>query len=334
MTLLVRNEADIIAAQLAFHRQAGVDLVLATDNGSTDETPEVLERFAHDGFVIWERDPDRGLSQVECVTRMARRGATEFGADWVINSDGDEFWWPRGGTLKDVFARVHRRFATVSGMWRHFVPVVPDDGFFAERMTLRLSAPVVDRQHLFNPHFKTAHRASPAITIGGGNHDATGPGIVPLRGWYPIDVLHFPLRSLAQCEQKYVQHYEWRSDTAEKRRHIDPHMAAAYVAHTEGRMEDFYRSLAVDKTEAATRLRNGTLARDTRLRDALRTQVAPLPRETFDVEAVDPLYVSELGTLEDHSQLARAQSRLERLERRVAVLESRLLSRLRARLAQ
>jgi Glycosyl transferase family 2 len=333
MTLLARNEADIIAAQLAFHRQAGVDLVLATDNGSSDATPDIFEQYARDDFVVWERNPDRQLSQIECVTQMARRAATEFGADWVINSDADEFWWPRGGTLKDVFASVHGRFGAIAGMWRHFVPVVPDDGFFAERMIFRLTRPTVDRQLLFNPHFKTAHRGNPKVRVGGGNHDAAGPGILPLRGWYPIDVLHFPLRSLAQCEQKYIQHVEWRSSTSKTRKHIDPHLTAAYTAYEEGRMEQFYRSLAVDEAEATNRLHERTLARDERLRDALRAERS-LHTPAFAVDAHDVLYVSELATLEEHSPLARIQQRLERLESRVVALESSPIARWRTRSGQ
>ena len=43
MTLLARDEIDIVDSWLAFHLNAGVDLVIATDNRSRDGTTEVLE---------------------------------------------------------------------------------------------------------------------------------------------------------------------------------------------------------------------------------------------------------------------------------------------------
>ena len=43
MTIMVRNEADVIEDNLRFHRAQGVDFFIALDNGSTDGTREILE---------------------------------------------------------------------------------------------------------------------------------------------------------------------------------------------------------------------------------------------------------------------------------------------------
>jgi hypothetical protein len=74
MTLLARDEADVIESWLSFHLNAGADFVIATDNKSVDGTSEVLERYAREGHVHLIREPGEDLRQNEWVTRMSSGG--------------------------------------------------------------------------------------------------------------------------------------------------------------------------------------------------------------------------------------------------------------------
>ena len=77
LTLLARDEADVVDAHLAFHLNAGVDFVVATDNGSEDGTTEILERYERAGHLHLIREPGADMRQSEWVTRMARLAATD-----------------------------------------------------------------------------------------------------------------------------------------------------------------------------------------------------------------------------------------------------------------
>ena len=334
MTLFVRDEADIIDAQIAFHLNAGVDIVLATDNGSTDGTTEVLNHYAQDGELVYTRNPEI-VSQVDTVTNMAQRAAAEFGADWVINADADEFWFPRRGSLKEIFTSVPGRFGAVRGMLRNFVPR-PDahaPTFFAERMTVRRSLPSTDRLDPFKTYFKTAHRGDPEVQVGGGNHEVVGRRLIPLPDWYPIDVLHFPIRSLEQCARKFVR---WWQITSTSGVSSNPYYDLAHKAHREGRMEEFYATYIVSDSILRERLAADTLAIDTRLRDALREmqtssthggsrfrRLGPQEELRLTSAELDEGYTSELAVLADQTPLVRAQQVMEAVESRLRALEHR-----------
>jgi len=63
MTLLARDEADIVDAQIAFHLHAGVDFVVATDNRSSDGTTEILERYERAGRLRLLQEPGDDMRQ-------------------------------------------------------------------------------------------------------------------------------------------------------------------------------------------------------------------------------------------------------------------------------
>jgi hypothetical protein len=342
LTLLARDEADIVDAQIAFHLHAGVDFVIATDNRSEDGTAEILERYEREGLLLLLREEGDDMRQDEWVTRMARLAAVELGADWVINADADEFWWPRSGSLKDVLAAVPRRYGVVRGCWRHFVPRPWTDPFFAERMTVRLCAPAHpgDKETIFHAHQKVAHRADPEVSIEPGNHDARSPRLAPLRGWHPLEVLHFSLRSSEQLGRKAVR--DWVGWTQNP---YGPtlHQELAYEAQRAGRLEEYYGSFVVSDEALARGLADGSLALDSRLRDALRAISAPgeerrfvLPehgreRLSFPQPGVahDAVYASEAAVLADIDGVVRAERRVDLLEARLSSLERGALARLR-----
>jgi Glycosyl transferase family 2 len=82
MTLLARDEADILDAQIRFHLNAGIDFVIATDNRSQDGTTEILESYAEAGQLHLIREYGEYLRRAGWITRMGRLAATEFRADW------------------------------------------------------------------------------------------------------------------------------------------------------------------------------------------------------------------------------------------------------------
>lgn len=346
MTLLARDEADVIRAQVTFHLNAGVDFVIATDNGSVDGTREILQSFVRSGHLRLIDEPAHDRRHGAWFTRMARLAATEHAADWVINSDADEFWWPRGENLREVLSAVPARYGTVGAILRNFTPR-PDDGrFFSERMTVRLSAraPINDPASRYRPHLKIAHRADAQVVVEPGNHGISGTSLRPLRGWYPLEVLHFPWRSQEQAEQQAVR---WiggttaptGSDLVHEGKQ-NAYQYAAYEAHLEGRFAEYYGSYVVDDAALARGLEEGSLVNDTRLRDVLGRLGAPDFAEGVRAEPLGfPLpdiveearYAVDVAVLGE-ANLVRLQRRLDGFEQRLSTLERGTLQRVRRQL--
>lgn len=331
MTLLCRDVEDVVDAHLAFHLNAGVDFVIATDHRSVDGTTEILERYAREGHLHLIREQSEEFLQPEWVTRMARMASTDLGADWVINSDSDEFWWPRGSDLKDVLSAVPDRYGLIRAHWRTFPPRPDDGGFFAERMTVRLApvAPINDPTTPWRPNAKVIHRADPDVSVRAGNHTVRGSALQVLRGWSPVEVLHFPWRSSEHSARKSASFSEGMYHG----------LRLAHEANAKGELADRYESFVVDDDVRARGLASGALVEDTRLRDALRTlagteEVAAdasgrhftLPPDPSPLAFPRPSVVDDVAYAVDaavyaEAELVRAQRHLDDLEQRVAALE-------------
>jgi hypothetical protein len=262
MTLLVRDEQDIVRENLDFHLAQGVDQVIVTDNGSEDDTAEILREYESRGVVRLLFEASDDYSQGRWVTRMARLAATELGADWVINNDADEFWWPRAGSLKSSFEQLDDQVGVLVAHRENFVPRPEDGRPFWERMTLR------ERESL-NPLGKPlppklAHRAHPEIAVAQGNHKVEGAQLGERLDDGSIEILHFPMRTYTQFENKIVKGGRAYARNRELPERTGRTWRRLYETWEQGGLRDHYEENVVGEAP------RDELLEDTRLRDFFR----------------------------------------------------------------
>lgn len=132
----IQDEADIVECWARHHLAEGVDLILTTDQRSTDGTRDILTALAEEtGQLKWVDDPAEIHYQPQRMTEMAEWAARE-GADWIVPADADEFWLAQDGhglaralnasTLQKVYAPVYHH---VTWEYRHEEPKLPKVAF-------------------------------------------------------------------------------------------------------------------------------------------------------------------------------------------------------------
>jgi len=263
MTLLARNEEDVIEENLLYHLNRGVDFVVATDNASDDSTRDILAEFERQGVLHLIDEPTHSYEQGRWVTRMARLAATELGADWILNNDADEFFWPDGGDLREVLEEIPERFGIITVPRTNFLPRPESEegGSFVDRMVVR-------ERHSFNTTGekplvpKAVHRAHPEVSIENGGHRLAAPGLVTLEGWHPMETFHFPVRTYAQWEMKIRISYEARSSA---NLNVYSGLRAGVAMLEAGRLHEAYDELALDDEQVEAGVREGRLVVDRRL---------------------------------------------------------------------
>jgi hypothetical protein len=318
MTLLVRDEEEIVDEHLRYHLESGVDFVIATDHRSVDGTPEILRRYEREGCLHLIREDREEYLQPVYVTRMARLAATDFAADWVINADADEFWWPRDGSFRDIFESVPSRFGAVLGFWRHFVLRPDDERPFYERMIWR-RRPSRDPLNPYHPAVKVAHRAHPEVDVMGGNHKVRGPSLTTLPDWLPIEVLHFPVRTTRQLARKFTK------VPVDGLVRPGRHWVRLAGEIETGGFDEVLAKMLVDDAALAAGLADGSLMRDTRIRDVLRDALAGGPFERPVPSLEDDLALwAEFGEQHPVASCTRLTWRLNGLRDRADSVEETL----------
>lgn len=206
MTLLVRNEDDILEDNIRYHARLGVDLFIIMDNLSSDTTPHILRRLAREFPIIYHSQTNDEYRQAEWVTAMAREASAEpHCADWVINNDADEFWVFPNDSIKEYLLSLPPQICVIQAKRLNALNTGgggknPISSTSHPRKSLFFD---LDSRNclgnLLPP--KCIHRGSTEVNVSQGNHSVTGLAGETIMVSDPF-ILHFPYRELSRYKNK------------------------------------------------------------------------------------------------------------------------------------
>lgn len=239
MTLLVKDEEQMLERNLIFHKQMGVDAFIITDNNSTDSTPQIIEEYRQKGWIVDViNETATNYEQKKWIDRMIWRAKTKFKADWIINADADEFWYSPTGNIKDELKATRANVLRVE-----MRSIYPEEGkpFWEWSRTVKAVADfqkynlsqysIFERQ---NP--KVIHRAAGYLQISMGNHKVK---MFPQKTEDSnIFVYHYNIREKAHFLQKMIN--GGKQLEQHKGRHGGRHWRYFYKLYKQGQLEAEY----------------------------------------------------------------------------------------------
>ncbi len=209
----VKNELDIIEAFIRHHARH-VDKIIVLDHGSSDGTETILQGLQREGLpLVLLRELSIGYDQSRSITRLARMAVNQFGADWIVPLDADEFVEPpEGMSLGALLASKGSQVLRVG--WSNFV-WRPGD---AQKAEINPVVRIVERLPARQDHTKVfvpaAAVADKDFEIEIGNHNViVDGGRLNSLPTDDIGLCHFPIRSRDQFISKmtvsYLQFHAW-----------------------------------------------------------------------------------------------------------------------------
>lgn len=182
---IVKNEALSIQEWCEHYLWQGVDHFFIIDNGSTDNTVELIQNSINQQATIVRR-PGR-LNQTQFLNGAYKefRNAT----DWMAVIDADEFWYGHSQKLSDVVRkREQDGFSSIFTNWKHFGSM----GFQKQPESIRQS--LTRRGHTNTSVFdgKCVFKTKSTSEIGVHSHSTQGRQI---RDNYRLSLNHYRIQS-------------------------------------------------------------------------------------------------------------------------------------------
>jgi hypothetical protein len=217
---MVKSEENIIFESLVWHFCIGFRKFVIIDNGSTDGTRNLIERFRRrvkdHAFVVVIDYPDNseGISvrQSNLLTSGGLLAHTMWkDVQWVFPLDADEFLWPRFVDLHQILSYLPPCINVLTFHWLNHFPTKTHEHYdfnkpFYENLTFRTKKMLWNIPGQPGP-FKVAFKAGIFPKIQSSNHFVRSSEKQYYKATSPLglDMRHFQRRSVEQIRSKQAK---------------------------------------------------------------------------------------------------------------------------------
>lgn len=266
MTILVRDEEELIRANLDYHLSRGVDFIVATDNRSQDSTADILREYEKRGVLHYIFEPDDDYSQDQWVTRMARIAAEQYKADWIMHVDADEFWWPSDGRkIPKILESVDNSIDGLIVPRSNFVPIenYDDRSPFFTQLTVREKKSLNPLGRPLPP--KVCHRGTSDIKVSQGNHSFGFENRAPrTEQCGNILIFHFQKRGFKQFQKRIQQGGAAYDRNQRLNKAVGDTWRELYELDRKGELQEYFTDSTYTDEEIKQGIVNESLVSDTR----------------------------------------------------------------------
>jgi hypothetical protein len=272
------NVADLATEFCTYHLELGVDRIFIAEYGSTDGTPDLLQRFVRTGQVEIVPIPTHHFATYDPSNAILAAIREEARADWVSFQDPDEFL-TGPDSLKEYFADELSRGVEATAIPRTNltgIGLVPPATHYLKHLDLKIvetdtrasnASVLLSSPWIFSrlPP-KVAINAANTLTPTPGDHRvAEFPGV--LRSDPECQILHLPIRSYEAFRDKIECAIGYYAKNPEFQPGVGWHWRRWIARYQEGRLREEYAQQFLDPPTAEALLRERRIVRETRLAD-------------------------------------------------------------------
>lgn len=250
MTLVIKDEEDIIETHIRFHKAMGVDGFIVTSHNSIDNTNKILEKLKAEGIIyeIFHETCTEHKHHI-WVEKMVNLAKSKYKANWVINADADEFYFSKSLNLKSDILKYHKLGINSLKVDSNFL--FPDDRddflscpYFFKKPFLKYEADILNITNI--PAYKAyvgsrgctkvIHKTKDFTGIADGNHDVY---MKDKKEVFPseIELYHYHAKNYKEYEKKVKRWVDSVSFMAETQM---VYMKDLVKQYKEGRLREVY----------------------------------------------------------------------------------------------